>query len=97
MIVAAAIKFRFVETNEIAILCGVRHGDVFVQLKNMGFRPKVGYVELEQGFVTHENQFLNRYAAYKHAKECGQLPAMLIKAKEVDEEGIPTLYSEDLW
>ena len=37
MIIAAAIKYHIESTNEDVVLCGVRHGDIFVQLKALGF------------------------------------------------------------
>lgn len=67
-----------------------RHGDAFYIISQF-----LGYNELdksrtEQGFLTHEEEFLDRYDAMQHAIACGQLP--LGADKECKE-----LYSEDLW
>ena len=98
MILAAAIKYRIEATNEDVILCGCRHGDIFMQLKKLGFEPRKGYEEIEQGFITHKNEFLNRKEAFEHAKQCGQLCEKLIDAREEGREiGGINLISEDLW
>ena len=89
MIIAAACKM-LINNNEV-VLCGVRHGDIYNQLKQMGFNPD-DFEELEQGFVTHKNEFLNRQEAYNHAIECGQLSATV---KDTINNGI--LFSEDIY
>lgn len=94
MILAAAIKFRIEKTNEEVILCGARHGDIFKQLKPLGFEPQKGYKEIEQGFIDHHNNFLTREEAFKHAKEIGQL-CCNIAYKE--NSSTIKLISEDLW
>ena len=88
MIVCSAIQFRIESTNEEVVLCGLRHGDIFKQLKSLGFAPRKGYTEIEQGFVDDNNNFLNREDALIHAKECGQ-----ITVSKSDRE----LLSEDLY
>lgn len=96
MIVASACKF-LINGNEV-ILCGVRHGDIYKQLKLMGFKPD-DVEELEQGFVTHKNEFLNRHDAYIVASKNGQLCARIKHDKDKAREfgKIPELISEDLW
>ena len=89
MIIAAACKIR-INDNEV-ILCGVSHGDIYVQLKQMGFKPD-DFEELEQGFVTHEDIFLNRKEALTHAIDCGQICSKLIHDNAFGE-----LISEELW
>ncbi len=96
MILAAAIKYLINQTNEEVVLCGVRHGDILVQLRNLGFKPRTGYVELEQGFITSNGVFLNREEAYKHAKDCGQLSTTTVHTIE-SHSGHKELFSEDLW
>lgn len=88
MIVCAAIKFHLEATDSDVILCGVRHGDIFKQLKDLGFKPHNGYKVIEQGFMDNKNRFLNRYEAYEHAIRWGQCP---------DTFHGRVLYSEDLW
>ena len=97
MIIAAACKL-LINDNEV-ILCSVRHGDVYKQLKSMGFKPD-DFEELEQGFVTHKNEFLNRREAYLHAVDCGQICERLMHEKNAifeEHDRIPQLISEDLW
>lgn len=43
MILASAIKFHIEKTGETVVLCGCRHGDIFLQLKLLGFEPMKGY------------------------------------------------------
>lgn len=88
MIVASAIKFHIEATNRDVVLCGLHHSSIFEQLKNLGFKPKDGYKEIEQGFIDNNNNFLTRKEAYLHALECGQLH-LTRSSKE--------LFSEDLW
>lgn len=97
MIITAACKLQIKE-NEV-ILCGVRHSDIYKQMKSMGFKPD-DFEEIEQGFMTHKNEFLNRRDAYIHATDCGQLCERLRIEKNAIAEGydrIPQLISEDLW
>ncbi len=89
MIIAAACKIR-INNNEV-VLCGVRHGSIFEQLIQMGFSPD-DFEIMEQGFVTHEDIFLNRKEALTHAISCGQICARLIHDNTFSE-----LISEDLW
>lgn len=89
MILAAAIKFHIDKTNEDVVLCGCRHSDIFKQLKSLGFDPKKGYKEIEQGFITNKNKFLTREEAYIHAITCGQV--------RLYREDMKRLMSEDLW
>lgn len=96
MILAAAIKYHIDKTDEDVVLCGCRHGDIFVQLKGLGFGPRKGYKELEQGFIDHNGNFLDRKQALAHAIECGQLSSKLALLKE-ERRDFPSLISEDLW
>lgn len=95
MILAAAIKFEIEKTGKTVVLCGARHGDIFRQLKGLGFLPRVGYIEIEQGFIDHQNNFLNRKEAYEHAKKCGQICEKIIYERE--DSGNHDILSEDLW
>ena len=97
MILAAAIKYHVKKTGKDVILCGARHGDIFTQLEQLGFEPRDGYDEIEQGFIDHHNNFLTREEAYEHAKMCGQLCEKIIYERE--REGVfgKKMISEDLW
>ena len=97
MILAAAIKFHIEKSGEDVVLCGARHGDIFKQVKQLGFEAKKGYKEIEQGFIDHKNNFLTRSEAYDHAKMCGQLCEKIIYEREVKGLFDKELISEDLW
>lgn len=88
MIIAAAVKFYIEKTNQEVILYGLRHDALFRQLAALGFEPKVGYKELEQGFITTDGEFLNRKQAYYHAVSCKQIKSG---------NGSAWLISEMLW
>ncbi len=95
MIVCASIKFKIEKTNQETILCGVRHRDCFSQLSELGFEPKKGYEEIEQGFMTHDNRFLTREEAIAHAVTIGQVNKRV--RDRYYEKKQTELFSEDLW
>lgn len=97
MILAAATEFYIRKTKKIVVLCGANHGEIFKQLESLGFEPKDGYEELEQGFVDNHGNFLTREKAYEHAKACGQLCQKIIYEREHGGVGGRKLISEDLW
>lgn len=97
MILASAIKYHIDKTGKDVILCGARHGDIFVQLEQLGFEPREGYKEIEQGFIDHHNNFLSREEAYEHAKMCGQLCEKIIYERERKGMFGNKMISEDLW
>jgi hypothetical protein len=67
-----------------------RHGDAFYIISQFLEPEQIDKPRTEQGFLTHDGTFLNRYDAMQHAIACGQLPPCA--DKECKE-----LYSEDLW
>ena len=97
MILAAAIKFHIDKTDSDIVLCGCRHGNIFEQLMLLGFEPRKEYKEIEQGFITHKNEFLTRKEAFEHAKQCGQLGVKIAYEREHGGVGGTNLISEDLW
>lgn len=97
MILAAAIKYHITKTDKDVVLCGCRHGDIFVQLESLGFEPRAGYIEIAQGFIDHQGNFLTRKEAFEHAKMCGQLADKIIYDREHGGCGNLNLISEDLW
>ena len=97
MILAAAIKYYIEETGKEVVLCGARHGDIFIQIEALGFEPHKGYEEIEQGFIDHKNNFLTREEAFEHAKMCGQLCEKIIYDRENGGVGGKKMISEDLW
>lgn len=99
MILCAAIKFHIEETDCDVIVPGRRHGDIYKIMKGLGYGPKKGYKEIEQGFITTAGFFLNRSDAFHHALECGQI-SQTTQWYKADHEGyihIPELFSEDLY
>lgn len=97
MILASAIKYKIEATGKEVILCGARHGDVFTQLEALGFKPRQGYEEIEQGFIDHHNNFLTRKEAFEHAKMCGQICEKIIYEREEKSPFGTEMISEDLW
>ena len=67
-----------------------RHADAFYIISQFLYADEIDKGKTEQGFLTHDGTFLNRYDAMQHAIACGQLPPCA--DKECKE-----LYSEDLW
>lgn len=89
MILCAAIKFHIDKTDKDVVIPCCRHGDAYKILKDLGFEAKDGYKEIEQGFITTRNTFLNREEAYRLAAICGQINQISFDYKE--------LYSEDIY
>lgn len=96
MIQASAIKFHITATNSDVILCGLRHGDIFEQLKYLGFKPNNGYKIITQGFITDKGEFLNRTDAMVHARKCNQISQVELQSR-ILRDGSCELFSEDLW
>jgi hypothetical protein len=67
-----------------------RHADAFYIISQFHLVEEIDKSKTEQGFLTHDGTFLNRYDAMDEAIKCNQLPPA---AKEACAE----LYSEDLW
>jgi hypothetical protein len=75
--------------REITIPCH-RHADAFYIISQLLDSDEIDKPRTEQGFLTHDGTFLNRYDAMDEAIKCNQLPPY---AKDECAE----LYSEDLW
>lgn len=88
MIICAAIKIQIEGLDHETVVPALRHGHVYSLLKDLGYAPKTKYKELEQGFLTNKNKFLNRRDALKHAIEHQQISNVTAKEE---------LYSEDLY
>lgn len=95
MIIASAMKVHVESTDSYVIMCGLRHSDIILQFKLLGFHPGKEYKIVEQGFIDHKNNFLNRVDAWNHALNCGQLAANIIEERDMKVE--QQLFSEDLW
>lgn len=92
-VVFAAIKFYIKGDIYPTIMCGNRHCDVFEKMHNM----HIDYdrQSAEQGFLTNDATFVDRYEAFKIARAADQL---LPEAKEEYKDKIITqLFSEDVW
>lgn len=95
MIVSACVRFYTKPTNKTSsvestmydIPCH-RHADAFYIISQFMDASEIDKSRTEQGFLTHEDQFLNRYDAMQHAIACGQL---------IPPNSDKELYSEDLW
>lgn len=98
MILCAAIKFHIDKTDKDVVIPCWRHSEAYRILRDLGFEAKDGYKEIEQGFITTDNYFLNRRAAYKEAEWCGQINLTTQWYKQDKGEKEPyELYSEDLY
>ena len=98
-IIAAAIKFKPKDSDYYQIMCGKRHCNVLELMHKHGLDyHKVGAV---QGFLTEEDQFLDRYEAAEMAFRSGQLSqeTELWKKMNKDKDSFfaHQLFSEDLW
>ena len=96
MIVCAALKIR--DGIYEYTVCGLRHSDCYATLfdlnKELSKKARANSAVVE-GFLTTDNEVLDRYEAYEHAKTCGQIPAQLRYGKGERHE--TALYSEDLY
>ena len=102
MIVSACVRFHTKEYNKTPwanstkvpstmfdIPCH-RHADAFYIISQFLDSEEIDKPRTEQGFLTQDGTFMNRYAAMQHAIACGQLP-------EGADKNCAELYSEDLW
>jgi hypothetical protein len=95
MIICAALKVQVEGLDHETILPYRRHGNGFRILEDLGFQPKKGYKVLEQGFINHKGEFLNRKEAFEHVKEIGQCNAT--QRWYWEDHAQDELYSEDLY
>ena len=98
-IVAAAIKFKPKDSEYYQIMCGKRHCNVLELMYKHGLDyHKVGAV---QGFLTDEDQFVDRYDAAQMAFRSGQMlkDSDTYQKMSADPDAIYAypLFSEDLW
>lgn len=97
-LVAAAIKFKPLDSEYYQIMCGKRHCNVLELMYKHGLDyHKVGAI---QGFLTDDDQFVDRYDAARMAYHSGQLKSdtkLWQKMSQTDEIYAYPLFSEDLW
>lgn len=96
MILCAAVKFHIERANEEVVIPCWRHGESFKIMKSLGFKPGE-YKDIEQGFITTNNMYLNREDAWNHAVNCGQINKTTIWYKSDHEREPYELFSEDLY
>ena len=84
-LVCSAIKFQIVGSDYFHIMCGKRHADIFETM----FKLRIQYEKTthEQGFLTSNDRFVDRYEAVDIALAAGQ----------ISDTNIKILYSEDVW
>lgn len=94
MILCAAIQVEFEQAgqNVQAVIAGHRHGSCWELINIFGVPASRQETE---GFLNHQGEFLDRYDAFEHALQCGQLSDTTLTAKA--ERGERQLYSEDLY
>lgn len=96
MIICAAVKIQNYysdKENKDLIICGHRHGDCYEIIHNL--MPKNVNSQYIEGFIEHNNCFLDREQAFLHAVSCGQLSTTTRWYKE--DRSDRELYSEDLY
>ena len=95
MIICSAVRLHIDETDKDVVLCGVRHHDIYEQLKDLGFEPNKGYSRVMDGFVDSGGIFRTRTESLIYAIQVGQVNANIrneyAKGTKVE------LFSEDLW
>lgn len=102
MIASACVRFHTVEyyktpwdnsTQTLSTMYDIpchRHADAFYIISQFLEPEQIDKSKTEQGFLTHDGTFLNRYDAMQEAIRCGQVPPGSDKL-------CAELYSEDLW
>lgn len=83
-ITASAVKLK----NGM-VFVGKRHGDAMRHARNI-LDSDIKNLIIDDGFITSDLRFLNRFEAYKLAKENGQFRRDYVC-------GLEELFSEDLW
>ena len=97
-IVCSAVELYDAQNVKQVQLVGIRHWDECMTVQYRGYlasNPNAArYAHDVQGFLTNEGQFVNRQRAFEIAMAAGQLrPNERISYKE----GLPALYSENLY
>lgn len=95
MIICAALLVQVEGLDHTTVVPCWRHGKGFEILADLGFQPQIGYKVLEQGFINHKGEFLDRKQAFEHVKEIGQCNAT--QRWYWEDHAQDELYSEDLY
>ena len=98
-LVAAAIKFKPKGCDYFQIMCGKRHCNVLEMMYNL--RIEYDKLSATQGFLTDEDQFVDRYDAAQMAYRNGQIlpDSDLLEKMDADPDMLNAyqLFSEDVW
>lgn len=95
MIICAAIKIKFVNSNDDVkelVVSGLRHGDCWEIIRHLDNKHTQW---TEEGFIDNNGKFFNREEALEHATKYGQL-TMTTRWHKLDHNE-RELYSEDLY
>lgn len=95
MIICAALLVQIEGLDHKTIVPCWRHGKGFEILRDLGYAPKTKYKVVNQGFINHKGEFLDRKEAFRHVQEIGQCNATQ-RWYWVDHKQ-EELYSEDLY
>lgn len=95
MLICAALLVQVEGLDHTTIIPCRRHGDGFKILEDLGYVPKTKYKVIEQGFINHKGEFLNRKEAFQYVYEIGQLSATTRWYHQDHDHD--ELYSEDLY
>ena len=98
-LVSAAIKFKPKGYEYFQIMCGKRHCNVLEMMYNL--RIEYEKATAVQGFLTDEDQFVDRYDAAQMAYRNGQIlpDSDLLEKMNADPDMLNAyqLFSEDVW
>lgn len=86
-LISSAIKFYIRGDVCPTIMTGLRHCDIFEKMYKLGI--KYDKQTAVQGFITSDDQFVDRYDAIGIAYSAGQIPE--------EKFNNPILFSEDVW
>lgn len=90
-IVKAAVKILDKRQGKTIIIPCHRHGDAFQILKEFGYRKIIDYIEISQGFLDADGNYLDRFEAKERVIQINQ------KTTEYFDADRSELDSEDLW
>ena len=89
-LISSAIKFKPKGCDYFQIMCGKRHCNILEMMYN--YRIDYERASAVQGFLTEDDQFVDRYDAYVMAVQSGQLLEAMPNSLNCKE-----LYSEDIF
>ncbi len=89
-LISSAIKFKPKGSEYFQIMCGKRHCNILEMMYKLGIEYE--RASAVQGFLTEEDQFVDRYDAYIMAIQSNQLVEPMPDSLNYKE-----LYSEDIF